>query len=253
MATQGGGLGNTLPHPVPLADPFAQAMSQNRTGGYGNTYTNDVLNSLQPEGVNINQYQNLAKPGVAPPPTTGGGGGGGTQLPPNSAYNNLTPAQRLDLSGMGGAPHNSGATFAGGGANIQLNRFNMLSGPQGQQLLAQLGIRPDNRYAQMLPNGKQNPNYGIQYDYGSASTALPHQYQPNGLTGQTTAQAGHPLGLQPWQTQQAIGLGYHPMMPMQHPAAHIQNMSTGILHPNIQQDLLQGHIQSLFHGGGGGY
>lgn len=80
-------------------------------GGTGSAYTIDVLNSLRPLGVQANQYPNIPPPSnPVPHPAMGGGGGGG--------YASLTPAQRFALSGLGGSPRNSGATFSGPGANM---------------------------------------------------------------------------------------------------------------------------------------
>lgn len=251
---------NVLPRPVPLVDPFAQAMSQNRTGGYGNTYTNDILDSLQPEGVNPNQYQNLAKPGtapppVAPPPSTGPGYDTGKYGPTGKPYPGMGLGTVLNpghfLTGQGGGfytagpkddryvqPIGNGIPFGGGGQVFYDMASKMGLGPQGQP--------------GAIPAGHIDPRTGKLVKPGDPQAQAPNALMHPQAQGQGQ---NHPLGMQPWQTQQAMALGYHPMLqqPAPHPAAHIQNMKTGVLHPNIMQDLLHGHTASLYGGGGGGY
>lgn len=264
---------NNLGKPAAITQPFTGQTSQNLTGGYGYTYTNDVLNSLQPEGVANSQYQNFSNPATAPitPPQTGGGGGGGggTIFPGKGsgatvgdqqsyAYPGMSNSQVFGLSGMGGAPKNSGATFNGLSPGLQMARSNYLGSAQGQALLQSLGIKADNRYAPrdkdgnvLGPDGKPLTQSSQQISHNNLQSKGP-SYQQQLQMQHPAVQAAAQLGVPAWQTQQAMALGYHPLL---HPAAQqamVQHPQTGQLYPQALQHLSQGgSLTDLFHGGGG--
>ncbi len=120
-------------------------------------------------------------PPVVQPPTP-------TTPAPQGGFNQLTSAQQLLLSGMGGSPRNSGATFAGPAANSAQNMFSPKNA--GQDFMGLGAIAPGT-----TPFSRLMMAHGFGTPTAAPKPSTPPPPPPVPATPQHIHSAGQAMGI----------------------------------------------------------